>query len=344
MDSPRNRKEDNTSRRDFLKITGLSVGAATLGSLGFVPPGFAKDIYPAARITYILPHKAGGGHDIYARAISPYLTRYLKEVSPGAKGGELVMRNEPAAAGRKGYSLLFNSKPDGYTIGAIDTAPVTDNILGKQEFDFTKLTFLLLAVSTSKMIVASKKGFKSWSEALAASKKESVKIAVGSYGRANHVSAIVMNERMGTRFKLIPLPGTAESVNAVMRGDTQLTIVSEDTVGPLLEAGELKVLLQFDDKTEYPGAVNVKELGYPDLATTISSHRFVIAPPGLAAEPKRILIAALKKATTDKDFVAWAKKFQFPLRNIYGDDAQKMFLQFIKYFDELAPLLKKELA
>lgn len=344
MDKKTDRGQNNTSRRDFLKISGLSVGAMTLGSLSGIELGFAKDVYPAGRITYILPHKAGGGHDIYARAISPYLTKYLREASPGAKGGDLVMRNEPAAAGRKGYSLLFNAKPDGYTIGAIDTAPVTDNIMGKQEFDFTTLTFLLLAVSTSKMIVTSKKGFNSWNDALNAQKKEPVKMAVGSYGRANHVSAIVMNERMGTKFKLIPLPGTAESINAVMRGDTQLTIVSEDTVGPLLEAGELKVLLQFDNKTEYPGAVNVKELGFPDLANSISSHRFIIAPPGLAAEPKRILIAALKKATTDKDFVAWANKFQFPLRNIFGDDARKMFLQFIKYYDDLAPLLKKQLA
>ncbi len=337
-------EENKTSRRDFLKISGLSVGAVALGSLSGIDLSFAKDVYPAERITYILPHKAGGGHDIFARAISPYMTKYLREISPGAKGGDLVMRNEPAAAGRKGYSLLFNAKPDGYTIGAIDTAPVTDNIVGKQEFDFTRLTFLLLAVSTSKMIVTSKKGFASWSEALNAMKREPVKMAVGSFGRANHVSAIVINERMGTKFKLIPLPGTAESINAVMRGDTQTAIVSEDTVAPLLEAGELKVLLQFDVKSEYPGAANVKELGFPDLANTISSHRFVIAPPGLAAEPKKILIAALKKATTDKDFTAWAKKFQFPLRNIYGDDAQKMFLQFIKYYEDLAPILKKQLA
>ncbi len=340
-------KKDDTfiaSRRDFLRISGLAAGMLTVDFWGNVPSGLAKDIFPAEKITYIVPNKPGGGHDIYARAISPYLTKYLKELSPGAKGGDFLIKNEPAAAGRKGYSLLMNNKPDGYTIGAFDTAPVTDNIMGTSEFDFTKLTFLLLAVSTTKIIVAPKKGFGSWQEVTTAMKKDPVKIAVGAFGRANHVSAIIINERMKTNFKLIPLPGTAESINALLRGDVQTCIMSEDVAKPMIDAKEIKVLLVFDTVTEYPGAVNIKELGFPDMVDQISSHRFVVAPPHLEEEPRRILLAAIKKATTDKDFVAWAKKSDYPLKNIYGNDAEKTFIRIIKTYEELTPLLKKYLS
>jgi tripartite-type tricarboxylate transporter receptor subunit TctC len=65
---------------------------------------------------FIVPYKAGGGYDIYARSVSPYLSKYLKEIAPGAKGGDIIIRNESTAAGRKGRSLIFNAKPDGYTI------------------------------------------------------------------------------------------------------------------------------------------------------------------------------------------------------------------------------------
>lgn len=41
------------------------------------------------------------------------------------------------------------------------------------------------------------------------------------------------------------------------------------------------------------------------------------------------------------NFVAWTKKSHFPIRNIYGDYAQKMFLQFIEYYEDLATILKK---
>ena len=333
-----------TNRRDFLKISGITAGLLALDDWGNAPLALSKDIYPSEKITYVIPNKPGGGHDIYARAISPYLTKYMQQLAPGAKGGQLLLRNEPAAAGRKGFSLLFNSKPDGYTIGAIDTAPVTDNIMGTSEFDFTKLTFLLLAVSTTKMIVTNKRGYNSWQELQAAMKKEPVKMAVGAFGRANHVSGIVINERMKTNFKFIALPGTAESMNALLRGDVQAALVSEDAVKPLINAKELKVLLVFDEKSAYSGAVSIKEAGFPELVDSISSHRFVVAPPKLAPEPKRILIEALKKVNADKDFLAWAKKAEFPLRNLYASDAEKTFLNIIKTYYELTPLLKKYLS
>lgn len=344
MGKDNNSERQGCTRRHFLKISGISAGALATNSISIPSFGATREVYPAEKITYVIPHKPGGGHDIYARAISPYLTKYLQQVTPGARGGQLLLKNEPAAAGRKGYSLLFNSKPDGYTIGAIDTAPVTDNILGASEFDFTKLTFLLLAVSTTKMIVTNKKGYNSWQELQAAMKKEPVKMAVGSFGRANHVCAIIINEKMKTNFKLIALPGTAESMNALLRGDVQTSIVSEDAVKPLIDAKEVKVLLVFDEKSEYPGATTVKELGFPELADDISSHRFVVAPPKLAPEPKRILLEALKKVNADRDFLAWAKKAEFPLRNLYGNDAEKTFLKIIKTYEELTPLLKKHLA
>jgi tripartite-type tricarboxylate transporter receptor subunit TctC len=333
-----------TSRRDFLRISGLAAGALTVDFWNNVPPALARDIYPAKKITYIIPNKPGGGHDIYARAFSPYLAKYLRQLSPGARGGDFLIKNEPAAAGAKGHAILFNAKPDGYTIGALETAVVSDNIMGTSEFDFTKLTFLLLAVSTTKMIITGKKGFNSWKELTTAMKKDPVKLAVGSFGRTNHISAIIINEVMKTNFRLVPLPGTAESMNALIRGDVQTAIVSEDVVKPLVDAKEVKVLLVFDEKSEYPGAVSVKEIGFPALADDISSHRFIVAPPKLAQEPKRILLEAIKKATTDNDFVAWAQKADYPLKNLYGSDAEKTFLRIKKTYEDLTPLIKKNLA
>ena len=334
----------DASRRDFLKVAGLSAGMLVFDSWLNEPLGLAKDIYPSQRITYIIPHKPGGGHDTYVRAVSPYLTKYLQQLSPGAKGGQLLVKNEPAAAGRKGYSLLFNSRPDGYTLSAFDSTFIMDNIMGASDFDFTKVTFLLLAVSTTKMIVTNKNGYKSWQELQLAMKKEPVKTAVGSFGRGNHVAGIIINEKMNTNLKLIPLQGTAESMNSLLRGDVQASIVSEDSAKPLIDAKELRVLLVFDEKSEYPGAVSSKELGFPELADDLGSHRFIVAPPNLAPEPKRILIEALRRVNADKNFLAWAKKAEFPLRNLYGSDAEQTFLKIIKTYDELTPLLKKRFA
>jgi tripartite-type tricarboxylate transporter receptor subunit TctC len=76
----------------------------------------------------------------------------------------------------------------------------------------------------------------------------------------------------------------------------------------------------------------------------VGTHNFIIAPPKLPEDRKEILVRAIKKATTDREFVVWAKKMEIPLKNVYGADAQKMFQNFVKFYEGLAPILKKELA
>ena len=331
------------SRREFVKISGLAAGALTLESLLGVP-AWAKGRYPADKITFIVPYAAGGGYDIFARVISPYITRHLREVASVSRGGNIVIRNEPAAAGRKGRSLILHARPDGSTIGIMDTSTITDSIVGEADIDLTQFTFLQLAASTTKVVIGSNRGFGSWDEAVNAMKKEPVKMAVGPFGRANHVSAIIMNETMGLKFKLINFPGTAPSVSALIRGDVQTVIASEDSVKGLVDSKEARVLLVFNEVSRYLGAANIKDLGFPALADQLSSHRFIIAPPALEKEPKDILIAALRKATADAEYLAWAKKNEVPVRNIYGNEAAKIFLQYKKFYEDNAQILKKYLA
>ena len=334
----------SASRRDFLKIAGYSVGMLTLGLPGNYSMGFAKELYPSDKITLIVPHAVGGGHDIYARGLNPYLSRSLKETAKNTKSVNIVIKNEPAAGGRKGLSQLFNARPDGYTIGLIESGVITDNVVAKLEDDYAKYTFLALATSNTKMIVTSKKrGFSSWDDVITAMKKEPVKLAVGSYGRTNHVSCIIINEKMGTRFKLIPTTGTAESMNAVMRGDIPCAFVSSTAVKSLINAGEIKPLLVLDETTEYPGSITSNQLGFSELNYEVGTHNFIIAPPGLPTDRKEILVRAIKKATTNSEFVAWAKKMEIPLRNVYDADAQKMFQSFVRFYEGIAPILKKQL-
>ena len=334
-----------TTRRDFLKYAGLSAGTLAMNSLMPPPALFAKGRYPGDRITFIVPYSAGGGYDVFARMISPYLSKYIRAVASAAKGGNIVIRNEPGAAGRKGRSLIMHAKPDGNTLGITDTSVITDNIVGESDIDLSQFTFLQLAASTTKVIVGTPKGFDSWSDVVNATKREPVKMAVGPFGRANHVSAIILNEKMVNKFKLINFPGTAQCVSALIRGDVHMVIASEESVYGLVEAKEAKVLMVLTAVSKYPGAISIKDFGFPELADQMSSHRFIIAPPALENEPKNILLAALKKATTDREFLELTKKNQVPVRNdIFGSDATKMFMEYKKFYENIAPMLKTHLA
>jgi tripartite-type tricarboxylate transporter receptor subunit TctC len=132
------------SRRNLLRFLGISILAGTLltGGVG-LPLTFAKEVYPAKKITWINADKPGGGADIMARLICSYLPKYLKEVSKEAKGGEIAIKNVPESGGRRAYSNIYNADRSGYLIGDFNNTFVTENIGSKiDEFDYNKFTFL----------------------------------------------------------------------------------------------------------------------------------------------------------------------------------------------------------
>ena len=81
-------------------------------------PGIAGAAYPERPITMIVAYSPGGGTDLVARALAPYLEKYL------GGGAKLVIVNRAGAGGEVGFTALANAPADGYTIGFVNTPPL----------------------------------------------------------------------------------------------------------------------------------------------------------------------------------------------------------------------------
>lgn len=296
--------------------------------------GFAKDIYPAKKITIIVPMKAGGGYDIMSRGVAPFLTKYLREINPGAKGGDVVIKNEPAASGNKAYRMIYNANPDGYTIGSFDTAFATESLRTKLDFDINKYEYLLQFNTATRLLVSRKNTFASWEDMMRSAKTKEIKWAVGQFGRTIHVASIIIKETMGIPSRLINYAGNAENLNALVRGDVQIATISPESGKALIDAGEIQVLVDFSAKSEYPGVPTGKDLGYPDLADKVVGHRLFIAPPGIPKDISKSLTEAFNKIMHDKEFQAWAQKSDIPLDPIFGNEADKMVKKMFKLYQQ----------
>lgn len=334
-------EHDKTGRRDFLKLLGIGGGAVFLNGV-HLPPSFAADVFPAEKIRWIVYSKAGGGFDLIARSIAPYLSKQLQEIK-GAKGGEIKVDNITQAGGMRAYSTIYNAKPDGYTFGDLNTGSYCETMFKKSDVDYRKFSYVLRNGVSSRIVVTNKSGFKSWNEMLKAGKEKEVKWACGNYGAGAHISAILAKEIMKLPVRLINFPGTAENANAVLRGDVQMGLATEESAKAMVDAGELRVLAVFSDKSAYPGAPSLTQLGYPDLAEAALLHRMIIAPPNLPREIMDTLQAAFKKVLTSKEFLAQAKVIDFEPEPLYGAQAEVMVKKIFKYYDDNAPLLKKYL-
>ncbi len=75
----------------------------------------AAAAYPDRPITMIVAYSAGGGTDLVARAIAPYVEKYL------GGGAKIVIVNRTGAGGEIGFAALAAAPPDGYTIGFVNT-------------------------------------------------------------------------------------------------------------------------------------------------------------------------------------------------------------------------------
>ncbi len=331
--------------RVFLRILGTGTGAVLLAVLFTGIDSrlvSAEDVYPAKRITWINPTKAAGGSDLVARLVSSYLGKYLKEIK-GAKGGDVMVKNVPEAGGRKAYSMIFNSKPDGYTIGDFNNAFVTESITSKVEFDHNKYTFIARTGVNLHLLLARKDGVKNWDEMMALGKKKELKLGTSNFGRSSHVTCIFLKEAAKVPGRIVNFPGAAEAVTALIRGDVQILVTSESSTKAMIDDGSFRVLAVLAEKSNYPGVPSIADLGYPQLTGPLGQQRLLIGPPNLPPEITDVLISALKKVFADKEFFAHAKKVEFDPDPLYGAEAQREAQKVFAYYNEMAPVLKRYL-
>lgn len=331
---------------DLIKL-GMVVGVFVLSYFClFLTSAISQEIYPSKDITFICASNPGGGTDIAARGMAPFFSKYLKELSPGAKGGDMKVKNIPGASHEKAMISLNESKPDGYTIGDFIGGNIYKFNYGdtKLPFDVREFSWLFCTGEQQRILICNKKKFATWEEMIAASKKEPLILICSSVGSSQHLETIFLKELVKIPGKLAFSGGTSASVSAIMRGDGDVSLVSYDSVSALVESKEVNVLMTVTRERLLPQAPTIKEKGFPDALKYIgsrSSNRMVIGPPKLDPEPKQKILAALKKMVADPGYQAFCQKTGTKLDPVFGEDLRGEVVEYAKFLDEMAPTLKK---
>jgi len=90
----------------------------TVASLALCTTAPAQD-YPTRPVRVIIPLGAGGGGDVFTRALADELSRTLRQ--------PLVVENRPGGALNIGTRACAESAPDGYTICVLSSEPMVYN-------------------------------------------------------------------------------------------------------------------------------------------------------------------------------------------------------------------------
>ena len=193
------------------KILALSVLLAQC----LAGPGRADDeFFKGKTITFIVPTAPGGGYDTYSRLIARHIGRFL----PGQPN--VVTQNMPGAAGIRAANYLYNVAPkDGTVIAMPDQAVHLDHILGTAGLnaDPARFNWIGRLLSNSAVLYA-------WHTARVKKIEDvfSHELIVSTSGTASRLNWTVLNNVVGTKFKIITgYKGTTDSRLAMLRGEVE---------------------------------------------------------------------------------------------------------------------------
>lgn len=190
-------------------------------------------------INILVPAVAGSAPDIIARILSDELRKDLKQTT--------LVENRPGAGGIVAV-MAAKSASNSNTLLLAQAAVVTVTPLTYRaaKFDLEKdMEPVAVVANTPMMFVSSAQGGpKTLADAIAAVRSKPESISMGSTARSSipHLSAELLAQMSGAHFNIVPMANTNQAIQAVVNGDTQITV---DGVAPLLslvKSGRLRVL------------------------------------------------------------------------------------------------------
>ena len=310
--------------------------AAFAAALAFMLPETAPAAYPEQPISMIIAYAPGGGTDIAARVMIPFIEKYLGE------GAKINVINRPGAGGDIGFTALAASVPDGYTIGFINTPPVlTTPIERKTGYTWQAYDLLGNIVDDpGTFCVHNESPYKTLADLAAFAKANPSIVTVGStgVGSDDHLAMLKFQKSAGVKMNHIPFKGSSETRNALIGKQIVVAAINVGEALQYLKGGSpIRCLGQMTQarSSMAPDWPTFKEQGYD---FEMASLRGIAAPKGLPPAIRDRLVGAIEKAATDPALRVAADKVFAPLRYLgpaaYAEELRTAEIIFRQMFKE----------
>ena len=299
-------------------------------------PLCAQDFYKSKTIRVIVGGTAGGGFDIYTRA----MTRYMGKHIPG--NPTMVVENMTGAATRIAAKYMHSAaKPDGLTFGIFNGYLILNQVLNPKGFDFDMRKFEWLGVPIQDNVAcvmrkeAGITNIDQWRAAKAP-------IKMGGLGPGNSTSDVVrvVKATLNLPIQLVEgYKGTADVRLAADSGELQGACWAWESIKVTwrkgLESGDVLPVLQVTSKKQ-PDLHNVPHA--LDLAKTDEERQIIraggmepgaitrvyVTTPGTPRDRVQTLRRAFADTLKDPEFLAEAKKGQLEVNPLSGDEVGKI--------------------
>ena len=267
-------------------------------ALGLAGAAFAQG-YPNRPIKVVVPWPPGQATDVSARVVV--------EKMGAAMGQQFVVDNRAGAGGTIGTDFVAKSTPDGYTIlagssGPMSISPRVQKVPYDPDRDLEPIC--IVATSTYVLVAPASVPAKDYAEFVSMLRANPGKYTFASSGTGAtaHLVAEYFNSAAGITATHIPYKGSAPAITDLVAGHVTYAFETAASVLGHVKAGRLKAFAVSSDTRsvilpEVPTAADAGNLADFDLRAWIG----LVAPSGLPREARRRLSTECHKALESTD-------------------------------------------
>jgi len=256
--------------------------AGALAVMSLALPVGAQGGYPSRTISWIVPYSAGGGADLRSRELARLLAPAL--------GQAIVVENRPGAGGNIGTDLIAKAKPDGYTIGMGNFAPLSVNQAMFRKIPFDPLNDLTPVVQVERgplvLMVNVKSPWMKLADLIAAARANPGKLtfASGGLGGSHHLSSELLKASAKIDMVHVPYKGGAPAATDLLAGHVDMMFEQMYQAMPNIKAGKTRALgITSRKRLEFaPDIPTMEEEGLPGFE--VLNWQGVIVPKGVPAD------------------------------------------------------------
>lgn len=275
---------------------------AMLIALRVMRPGEDSEAnFPSRPISIICPYSAGGGTDLFARALARSTEKSL--------GNTVIVNNITGGGGAVGLSAGLLAPADGYAVTAITFELVSLPLQGLAPFKHSDFD-LLLRVNMDPAVLAvnmdcpanTLEEFIEWARTRG-------RVSIGNSGPGSvwHLASAMMAEALNIPATFVPFGGASPAVTALAGGHVDAVVVSPGELKTQTEAGLIKSLaIMSEERLEIvPKVPTFRELGH-DLF--FGTWRGLAVPKGVPEGIKMRLQEGFREAMQNPEFIEMAAR------------------------------------
>jgi len=320
----------------LLAAGSLCLVALAMPAMAQAQNDAVANFYKGKTVTIIVGYSAGGGYDIYARALGRHMGKHL----PG--NPNFIVQNVTGAGSVNSANTLYNvSAKDGTVFGTFGRGLAMEPLIGtaRVQYDATKFTWLGSGANeVSLCSVWHTAPVKTWQDAL----QTSFTVAGEGPGSDPDSFTAMVKNLFGLKIRLVTgYQGTSDTILAIERGEVDGRCgqswsslksirpqwIEEKKLNHLAYMSEVKT----PELPDVPLVSDFADARQKQVIRLVLSRQTLgrpfAAPPGVPADRRQALRRAFDATLKDPAFLKEAEKLKLEVSPVTGEDVDRLIAE-----------------